>query len=648
MAQWPGDRSLRWPLIEQFWPSNRAKILMLDCFREVVAVDFEFIATTGNRPMPVCFVAHELRSGRRFRVWRDQFRPAPPYATGPDVLFVAYYASAELGCYRVLGWPMPERILDLFVEFRARTNGLASLAGNGLLGALAYFGLDGMGANEKDEMRALILGGGPWSEDERAAILDYCESDVEALERLLPAMLPKIDLPRAVSRGRYMAAASAMEHAGVPIDTDTLELFRGHWAAIKDQLVAAIDADYGGVFEGDRHSLNRDRFAQWLIREGIPWPRHESGLLDTSDETFRQQAKIYPAVSRLRELKSSLDNLRLFDLAVGRDGRNRTILSAFGTRSSRNKPSNAKFIFGPSVWLRGLIKPPSGHAIAYIDWSQQEIGIAAALSGDQALQAAYRSGDCYLAIAKQAGAVPQDATKATHGTQRELFKTCMLGVGYGTAVIGAADRPARHRRPRSAAGAPGNLPALLAVVRGGCRPGHAPGHHPHRVWLASARGRKPKSAQSPKFSDASERRRDVAHRLLPGDRARNRNLLAGPRRRHGLRAARARRGGCRPHAGGHGRGLADRPRRLRAGHRRQSRALARPLHGPAWRRDVEPRVRPCFKGRARQVELVSVSGKFIKVPRMWEACLAGVVQKHQHIAWRFICLTARLLPRLCR
>ena len=44
--------------------------------------------------------------------------PSAPYATGGDVLFVAFYASAELVCYRVLGWPMPERILDLYVEFR--------------------------------------------------------------------------------------------------------------------------------------------------------------------------------------------------------------------------------------------------------------------------------------------------------------------------------------------------------------------------------------------------------------------------------------------------------------------------------------------------------------------------------------------------
>ena len=401
---------------------------MLDAFREIVLADFEFAVTPGNRPVPVCLVADELCSGRRFRLWQDQFGPAPPYATGRDVLFVAYYASAELGCHRALGWPMPERILDLFCEFSARTNGLDTPGGKGLLGALAYFGLDSIGAVEKDEMRELVLKGGPWSETERTAILDYCESDVIALERLLPAMVPEIDLPRALLRGRYMAAAAAMEHAGTPIDVPMLELFRQRWTDIQDQLIAEIDADYD-VFDG--RTFKADRFATWLVKHNTPWPLLESGHLDLTDNTFRHQARAYPAVSPLRELRSSLSDLRLNDLAVGRDGRNRTILSAFRARSGRNAPSNSKFIFGPSVWLRGLIKPPPDHGVAYCDWSQQEFGIAAALSGDQTMQAAYKSGDCYLAFAKQAGAVPQDATKATHGPTRELFKQCGLAVQYG-------------------------------------------------------------------------------------------------------------------------------------------------------------------------------------------------------------------------
>src|SRR5438552_8491010 len=114
--------------------------------------------------------------------------------------------------------------------------------------------------------------------------------------------------------------------------------------------------------------------------------------------------------------------MRLSDLAVGHDGRNRTLLSAFRARTGRNQPSNTRFIFGPSVWLRGLIKPPPGYGLAYIDWSQQEFGIAAALSGDPMMLAAYESGDPYLAFAKQAGAVPSDATKESHSETRELFK----------------------------------------------------------------------------------------------------------------------------------------------------------------------------------------------------------------------------------
>ena len=157
----------------------------------------------------------------------------------------------------------------------------------------------------------------------------------------------------------------------------------------------------------------------------------ESGQLDLSDDTFRQMAKAHPMVAPYRELRSALSELRLNDLAVGKDGRNRTILSAFRSRTGRNQPSNSKYIFGPSVWLRGLIKPPAGYGVAYVDWSQQEFGIAAALSGDANMQTAYRSGDCYLAFAKQAGAIPVDATKATHGAQRELFKACVLAVQYG-------------------------------------------------------------------------------------------------------------------------------------------------------------------------------------------------------------------------
>jgi DNA polymerase-1 len=382
-------------------------------------------------------VAKELRSGKIWRLFRGEFGSEPPFPVGPETLFIAFYSSADLGCFIALNWPLPAAVLDPFIEFRLRTNGLETPAGAGLVGALVYFGLDHIGAAAKDEMRELVLRGGPWSADERTAILRYNEDDTLALERLFLAMLPRIDLPRALLRGRYTKAAARMEWNGVPIDVVTLALLRQHWGGIQDDLIREIDADYG-VFDG--RTFKRDWWERYLTARGIPWPLLESGNLDLSDETFRQMAKAYPAVSPMRELRSALSDLRLNDLAVGGDGRNRTILSVFRSRTGRNQPSNTRFIFGPSVWLRSLIQPPPGHGLAYIDWSQQEFGIAAALSGDQAMLQAYVSGDPYLEFAKQAGAVPADATKASHGPTRELFKQCTLATAYGMEAPSLAAR----------------------------------------------------------------------------------------------------------------------------------------------------------------------------------------------------------------
>jgi DNA polymerase I len=410
-------------------------------YREIWVVDFEFGSGPGENPDPVCLVAWELRSGRRIRLWRDEFSTAPPYSTASDVLFIAYYASAELGCHLALGWPLPERVLDLFTEFRNRTNGVPLGNGAGLLGALSHFGIDGIGTVEKDDMRNLVLRGGPWSEHEQEQILDYCESDVAALTRLLPVMLPTIDLPRALLRGRYMAAAARMERNGVPIDVATFERLKERWESIQDQLIAEIDTNYG-VFDG--RTFKADRFSVWLAKADIPWPRLESGRLDLSDDAFREMARGYLMIAPLRELRGSLSEMRLSDLAVGKDGRNRTLLSAFRARTGRNQPSNTQFIFGPSVWLRGLIQPPPGYGVAYIDWQQQEFGIAAGLSQDPLMMEAYRSGDPYLAFAKQAGAAPSHATKSTHKAVRDQFKSTVLAVQYG---MGADSLAARIGQP---------------------------------------------------------------------------------------------------------------------------------------------------------------------------------------------------------
>lgn len=405
----------------------------LSHFDEIWFVDFEFSAPPGDRPDPVCAVAHELKTGTKLRLFQDELRMLkhPPYGIGKRSLVVAYYASAELTCHLALGWELPENVLDLFVEFKGLTNGLKLDHGAGLLGAMSYFGLDPISVAEKEEMRTLAMRGGPWTDKEKAALINYCESDVVALPKLLTKMMPRLDIPRALLRGRYMKSIAEIENIGIPIDTEAMTLLKENWEGIKDQLIAEVDSQYG-VYEGQ--SFRQDRFRDYLIREGIPWPiKPETGALDLEDDTFKQMARSYPKIGQLRELRASLSKMRLSELPVGTDGRNRTLLSPFRSRTGRNQPSNNKFVFGPSKWLRSLIRPKPGFGVAYLDYSQQEFGIAASLSGDPKMIEAYTSGDPYLAFAKQAGAVPPNATKQSHEAVRDQYKACVLAVQYGMA-----------------------------------------------------------------------------------------------------------------------------------------------------------------------------------------------------------------------
>ena len=216
----------------------------------IYLVDFEFhpaACREGNPPMPVCMVVRQWPSGDTQRYWQAglQALRAAPFPTGSDALFVAYYASAEMDCFAALGWDYPANLLDLFAEFRWLTNGLRPAHGNGLLGALLYFNLPTIGGEAKDAMRDLVLAGGPWPEAQQAQILDYCESDVVGLAHLLTAMHSKIDLPRALLRGRYMQSVSKMQMTGIPLDVQTMNLLAINWHAIQDELIVEVDQDYG-------------------------------------------------------------------------------------------------------------------------------------------------------------------------------------------------------------------------------------------------------------------------------------------------------------------------------------------------------------------------------------------------------------------
>jgi hypothetical protein len=415
-------------------------------YRRAWAIDFEFRQPDGSTPEVRCMVARDLLSGVELRRWRDELADCP-FDCDRKELFIAYMGVAEAACFAALNWPLPRRMLDLFVEFRRLTNGIPPIFGNSLLGALQYFSLPAGAAADKADLRALAMREGSYNASERVELLDYCASDVSALERLLPLLWQAAGLGQpsvfgqALIRGRYMMALAVVERNGVPIDRPNLDLITRNISPIRRQIAGEAAARYG-CYDGASFSV--EKFATYIVREGLPWPRLNSGALDLDDDAFADMEKIAPQLDLLRATRQLLSKMNLTGLSVGRDERARTGLWPFASKTSRNQPSTTKFVFGPAKWVRSLIKPTRGRAIAYLDWSGQENAVAAALSGDDAMWADYAAGDPYLGFAKRTGLAPPDATKVSHREVRALCKTIILGVAYGMGAETLAQRRAIH------------------------------------------------------------------------------------------------------------------------------------------------------------------------------------------------------------
>lgn len=410
-------------------------------FKKIWVGDFEFRPGPEGLPEPVCLVGKELLSGRLLSLSGDELKRIlqSPLGSGPDNLFVCFSCTAELSCFRALGWPYPEHVLDLYDEFLNYRNSEPAdgNADKSLCGAVRYFGCGEIDPEEKDGMRDLILGQTEYSSSELRNILLYCRGDVENTAKLFKAMEPRIDLDRALLRGEYGKALTDMELRGVPVDVTLLNRLSSNWGSLRKKLINEVDADYG-VFEFGK--FNYKRFGEWTVDQNIPWPETKSGLPKTDKETLKEKALKYPVVAPLAELFHINRQLNDFKFPVGPDGRNRFASMPFMAKTGRNQPKTSEFIFGGPTWIRSLVRPETGYALAYIDWERQEFGMGAALSRDGKMMEAYQADDCYTAFGIQAGVVPAGATKATHPRERSMLKSALLSIQYQSSAKSLAGK----------------------------------------------------------------------------------------------------------------------------------------------------------------------------------------------------------------
>jgi DNA polymerase I len=435
-------------------------------FGTVVVCDFEYEVASGDLPDVLCMVAHvldeNLQHVRTVRLWRGEFGSVPPFDIGPDSLFVAYSAWAEMTCFKVLGWEFPKYIFDEHTAYLAASNILLPHSPDEirkkprkrLSDACRAYDLEGWERIDKEAIQKAI-GDGTWrgrySPEE---ILDYCAEDVRMEALLLRAQLcgrPRLlpaDVPRVLHWSNYSAKCIALIQArGMPIDMHLWNLVQENKSAVIGALLRRFDPSHGDedriyTPEGE---WSYQRFEQWLRRTGvIAWPRPDSGKLNIDSDAFRMMYSV-PGIENLHALRDSLGFIVKARLPIGRDGRKRPSLFPFGTATGRN--AHAKSPYNAHAGMRGFMVFPQGAIGAYLDFRSQEVGVAAAHSGDRTLIEDYSGGDIYHALAKLCGLTNDPDPvhwKKNNPAMRNRMKPLQLGINYGMGVPSLARGLDRH------------------------------------------------------------------------------------------------------------------------------------------------------------------------------------------------------------
>jgi DNA polymerase-1 len=256
------------------------------------------------------------------------------------------------------------------------------------------------------------------------------------------------DVDHILAWSNYSAKAIARIQArGMPIDLELWNLVQENKAAVIAALIRQFDPSRGSAYpiytpEGE---WSYERFERWLVHAGIgAWPRLTSGRLNIDSDAFRLMYHA-PGIKGLHALRDSLGFIVKARLPIGRDGRNRPNLFPFGTATGRN--AHSKSPYNAHASMRSFMVFPPGSIGFYLDWRSQEVGIAAAKSGDQNLIDDYLRGDVYHALALLCGLTTEPNPirwKKHHRDQRDRMKPLQLGITYGMGVPALANGLNRH------------------------------------------------------------------------------------------------------------------------------------------------------------------------------------------------------------
>lgn len=289
-------------------------------------------------------------------------------------------------------------------------------------------------SDDKDDMRDLILTGGPYTEEDKRAILDYCFSDVENLDLAWNNFTTKLKLngirkDEMLTRGKTSAITAIIEANGYPLDVEAVKNFQANLPHAKATLCEDINSQFPEPLFRYQRRTGKYKLETKVLQEFIDknykneWPKTPKGKYKTNEDTIGKfcadkyeykEGNLLSQFKRYASFNSSTKSLdaasedRNLLTACGSDGRARAWLNPYGAQTSRFQPKSKEFLFLKSAWMRSLCVPKKENVIIGIDFSSQEFLLSACVSNDEEMYNSYAAGDVYVDFGIKVGLIPKD------------------------------------------------------------------------------------------------------------------------------------------------------------------------------------------------------------------------------------------------
>jgi DNA polymerase I len=373
----------------------------------------------------------ETNDGGRFAYLVDAFAvdPSPVWAPLAEAEVVIHNAAFDLGFLGRLGF-VPGRVRDTLLLSQVlyaggHTRGVPPIR----------HGLKDCCRRELDIELAKDLQASDWSGRLTNEQLAYAVTDATVLVPLFRALSEKLKtngLTRATAiESAAIPCIAWLSASGVPFDSERWKSLARAAKVEAEQARATLDAaapERPGTLFGDNWNWDSpEQVKEALALAGCSVDSTADGVLAALD---------HPLPNLLRDYRDAHKRLTTYGDGwlshVASDGRVYPRWMQLGANSGRMACGSPNMQNLPRGEYRKCVAAPPGRVLVRADYSQVELRIAAKVSGDQALMAAYERGDdLHKLTARQVLGLAQ-VTKE----HRQLAKALNFGLLYGMGAKG--------------------------------------------------------------------------------------------------------------------------------------------------------------------------------------------------------------------